>query len=274
MEKQQILDSDLLDILFNGKNKAYGAYELRKSYHQRLKLAIIGTMAITAIFITVVLMAQRSNQTSMPQQLVEISLENYDVKEKPIAPTPPPIKELPAPIETMAVTPPLIVKDADITEEDQVKTVDEIEGVRIGNFNQEGSKEDGIVEPPIEHNTGVVAEPKKEPDYNTTFTVVQIPAEFPGGFSQWQKYLERNLNSGIPVDNGAPSGKYTVLVSFTVDKVGKVSDVVAENDPGYGTNAEAIRVIAKGPNWKPAVQNGRNVIYRHKQQVSFIVSEE
>ncbi|MFX8523828.1 energy transducer TonB, partial [Acinetobacter baumannii] len=78
----------------------------------------------------------------------------------------------------------------------------------------------------------------------------------------WAKYLERNLNRDLPVENGAPPGQYTVIVSFIVSKDGSISDVTAENDPGYGTKAEAIRVIAKGPKWKPAVQNGRNVIYR------------
>ena len=86
--------------------------------------------------------------------------------------------------------------------------------------------------------------------------------------------MERNLDSDLPVSNGAPAGKYTVVVSFLVDKNGVISDVVAENDPGYGTKAEAVRVITKGPNWKPAIQNGNKVIYRHKQSISFMVSEE
>mgnify|MGYP001792854516 FL=1 len=104
--------------------------------------------------------------------------------------------------------------------------------------------------------------------------MVQIAAEFPGGIPAWTKYLERNLNRDLPVENGAPPGKYTVVVTFIVSKTGDISDVSAENDPGYGTKAEAIRVITKGPRWKPAVQNGRNVIYRHKQSITFQVSEE
>ena len=104
--------------------------------------------------------------------------------------------------------------------------------------------------------------------------MVQIPAEFPGGLPAWAKYLERNLNRDLPVDNGAPPGKYTVIVSFIVDKNGGISEVQAENDPGYGTKEEAVRVIKKGPSWKPAVQNGRNVIYRHRQSITFMVSEE
>jgi protein TonB len=59
-----------------------------------------------------------------------------------------------------------------------------------------------------------------------------------------------------------------------VARDGRISDVKSENDPGYGTKEEAVRVIQRGPNWKPAVQNGRNVIYRHRQTVVFQVSDE
>lgn len=66
---------------------------------------------------------------------------------------------------------------------------------------------------------------------------------FPGGSAAWQKYLEKNLNVGILTDKKAPPGKYTVAVSFQVDAEGNVSHVKALNDPGYGTGAEAARVI-------------------------------
>ncbi len=99
-------------------------------------------------------------------------------------------------------------------------------------------------------------------------------AEFPGGIPAWQIYLERNLRSDIPVRRKAPPGKYTVYVTFIVDKDGNISDVNAENDPGYGTKEEAIRVIANGPKWKPAIQYNKNVIYRHKQGITFVVTEK
>jgi protein TonB len=157
---------------------------------------------------------------------------------------------------------------------DEIKEVEKLEDTKIGTINQEGAKDEGLVAPPVEKSTGVVQAPKVEEDYDKVFTVVQIPAEFPGGLPAWQKYLERNLNRDLPVENGAPPGKYTVVVSFIVSKTGDISDVQAENDPGYGTKAEAIRVIQKGPKWKPAVQNGRQVIYRHKQAITFVVSED
>ena len=89
-----------------------------------------------------------------------------------------------------------------------------------------------------------------------------------------KKFLERNLNSDVPNENGAPLASSTVVVSFVVDRTGSLSDIKAENDPGYGTKAEAIRVLQKSPRWKPAIQNGREVIYRHRQSITFRVSEQ
>jgi hypothetical protein len=110
-------------------------------------------------------------------------------------------------------------------------------------------------------------------DYNKAFTIVQIPAEFPGGIPAWSKYLERNLNRNLPKSKGAAPGKYTVNVSFKVDKNGGIYDVKAENDPGYGTKEEAERVIKAGPSWKPAVQNGRNVDCLLTVAITFMITE-
>ena len=104
------------------------------------------------------------------------------------------------------------------------------------------------------------------------FASIKEEAEFPGGQQAWFKYLQRNLNSNIPYSKGAPTGKYNVTVSFLVNDDGIVSNVKAENNPGYGTAEEAMRVIQSGPKWKPAIQNGHNVAYTMRQLITFIVS--
>lgn len=114
---------------------------------------------------------------------------------------------------------------------------------------------------------------KETTESDKIFTQTQIPAAFPGGLAQWAKYLERNLDGKIVAKNGGPAGKYTVQLSFIVETDGYIHDVKALNDPGYGSAKEAIRVIAKGPKWKPAVQNGRNVTAIHKQNITFVVPE-
>ena len=103
--------------------------------------------------------------------------------------------------------------------------------------------------------------------------IYKKPAYFQGGIKGWQYYLERSLDRDVAVRKGAPAGKYTVYVVFVIDKDGRVTDVKAENDPGYGTKEEAERVIAKGPNWEPAIQYNRPVMYRHKQGITFAVSQ-
>ncbi|TAG29867.1 MAG: energy transducer TonB [Sphingobacteriia bacterium] len=275
MDVNKIMTADVLDLIFDGKNKEYGAYDLRKTYNKRMTYALVGTVVIILLILVGNFVANSAGNGKTELIVQDVSLENVQQEEKkPEPPPPPPPKQEPPKVEITKFTPPKIVKDEEVKAEDEIKEVDKLEDTKIGTINQEGAKDDGIVAPPVESGTGVVEAPKQDEDYDKLFTVVQIPAEYPGGLAQWAKYLERNLNRDLPVENGAPPGKYTVLVSFTVDKVGKVSDVIAENDPGYGTKAEAVRVIAKGPNWKPAVQNGRNVIYRHKQQITFVVSEE
>lgn len=113
----------------------------------------------------------------------------------------------------------------------------------------------------------------KEEDYSKLFYTVQQEARFPGGLTVWADYLQRNLRSQVPTDNGAPVGSYTVIVSFLVDKEGNISEVKAENDPGYGTAAEAVRAIQHSKTWLPAMQNGHAVLYRQKQTIIFVVSE-
>ena len=99
----------------------------------------------------------------------------------------------------------------------------------------------------------------------------QKAAHFPGGEIAWNKYLERNMDKTIVSKNGGPAGTYTVVVSFIVDKDGGLSEITAENDPGFGTRQEALKLIQKGPKWVPAEKDGQKVIYRHKQRVEFVV---
>jgi periplasmic protein TonB len=86
-------------------------------------------------------------------------------------------------------------------------------------------------------------------------------------------YLEKNVNSTVAADNGAPDGIYTTIIQFVVDKQGNISDVRPLTKHGYGMEAEVMRIITKGPGWIPAMQNGQPVKAYRKQPVTFIVAE-
>ena len=106
------------------------------------------------------------------------------------------------------------------------------------------------------------------------FPTFQEAASFPGGTSEWLKYLEHNLNRDKPIIKGEVPGKYTVNLNFIVDKDGDIKDVVAENNPGFSTKDEAIRVMLSSPKWIPAKQNGQPVVSQVKQSITFLVSAE
>jgi protein TonB len=106
------------------------------------------------------------------------------------------------------------------------------------------------------------------------FFTYQVQAKFPGGPSAWQNYLATHLKADVPTRHKAPVGLYTVVVTFLVNKEGKIEEVQAANDPGYGTAEEAVRVIKNGPLWIAAEQNGKKVIYKQKQSITFQVSKE
>lgn len=109
------------------------------------------------------------------------------------------------------------------------------------------------------------------------------PAEFPNGIDGWIKYLQDSLNVSLADDyiiipKGKKSAKATVIVTFTIDKEGNVSNVEAKKtipeDVHTALINEAIRVVAKGPKWIPATINGKPVFYRHQQSITFVATNE
>jgi len=125
-----------------------------------------------------------------------------------------------------------------------------------------------FIAPKIQKNV----DPSKNND--PIFYTAEKPAEFPGGIEGWSNYLMNNLDRNLPNRNKAVPGKYTVKLNFIVSKNGDVENVIAENNPGYGTESEAIRVIEKGPKWIPAEQNGRKVNFLMKQVIVFNVTDK
>lgn len=275
MEANKIMNADFLDILFEGRNMSYGAYTLRKTYNKRLTKAIALMFAICLAVLAGAFAAKKIHDAK-PKKLIvqDMSLADLNPPEKKVEPPPPPPppKELPK-VEITKITTPKIVADKDVKPEEELPDQEILVNTRIGSFNQKGINVD-VINAPVEKGTGKAITIKSNTkNFDSEFVSVQVEAQFPGGQDAWKKFLERNLNSQVPADNGAPSGNYTVTVSFLVDKNGNISQVKALNDPGYGCADEAVRVIKKGPNWISAIQNGRNVIYRQKQNITFQVTE-
>jgi periplasmic protein TonB len=275
MEANKILKSDLLDIIFDKRNKEYGAYQLRKGYNLRLLtgLAVVG--ALTGTLFGAQYVVNRMSPHSASKQtfaVVDVQLEDVREEKKVEPPPPPPPKAPLQKIEITRFTPPKIVKDNEVREDEKPPELTKLEETKIGAINQEGVKDQGIVAPPAtgDGGKGVVEAPKRGDgeDYNRLFTKVEIESEYPGGFPAWLRYLNKNFRYPEDALNNEIQG--TVIVQFIVDKDGAVSDVEAVSGPEMGgLRQEAIRVIKQSGKWIPAIQNGRQVRSYKKQPVIF-----
>ena len=122
-------------------------------------------------------------------------------------------------------------------------------------------------------DTVPVGIPDKFPD-TLQFTKVDVLPAFPGGLTGWRLFIERNLQALIPANNGAPVGRYTVMVQFIVNKDGSLSDLKALTRHGYGMEEEVLRLIGISPNWTPALLYNQPVKAYIRQPVTFVIEEE
>lgn len=273
MEVNKILTTDFLDLLFDGRNKAYGAYELRRNYNKRLTIALLITASLALlVFVSVIVSRTIGDNKKSKVKVQEVTLADIkqEQPEKFEPPPPPPPKQEPPKIEITKFTPPKIVEDEKFEEKNEVKEQEEI--TNVGKIDQEGIKDPEVVNPPkVEQETKVVEAPKE--DENTVFTKVEVEASFPGGDAAWSRFVQREVEKHIDelTDDGR-SG--TCEVQFIVDKDGNVSNVEALTMKGTKLAEVAVNAIRKGPKWIPAIQNGRQVKAWRRQKITFRLPDE
>jgi protein TonB len=275
MEINKILNADVLDIIFDGKNKMYGAYDLRKTYNSRLKKALVLTAAFALLLFLVSVFSNFIGKNKaaaidvVETQMAEIK---KDAPPPPPPPPPPPAPPPPPEINQIKFTPPKIVKDEEVKPEEKIEEIKEDQVISTKTVESDNTQQ--IVQAPVEDKGSSVIEAPKSDEEDKVFTKVENEAEFPGGNAAWARYVQKNLDGFNPADEGAPPGKYNVIVRFIVSKDGSISDVQSETKFGYGMEEKAINCIKKGPKWKPALQNGRNVNAYRRQPVTYVVEEQ
>jgi protein TonB len=268
MDTNKILSADILDLIFDERNKEYGAYELRKTYHTRITKSLIFTGVFITLIFTGVVLANKLTPKETSGFLIhkEVTIANLKPDEKEPEPIPdPPKKQEPVQVQTEQLTQIKLVNE-DVL--DPPPTQDELSIAKIDVATNEGVIDQGIValQNLDEGKDLIETKTAKEPDI---FTRVEIDAKFDGN---WEKFLLRNLNPQTPVENGAPAGNYKVFVQFVVDIDGTVSDIKPLTNLGYGLEQEAIRVLKKAKKWEPAIQNGRQVKAYRVQGITFLVT--
>ena len=282
MEKSTILTADILDILFEGRNKEYGAYDLRKTYNKRMTVSITVMLSVLCLFSLGFVFAGGKKQIAKE---IYIGEDPHLTEVKPAQPVEPPppaaIKPPPPPppqdlnIKTLKNTAYDIVHDEEVPENERPPETTELETARISDFNSNGGQgDDGtVIAPPgdINGTTGVTAITREKEDEDGIILKVEIESEYPGGMSAWQRFLNRNLR--YPQEAIDQNVEGFVTVQFIVDKEGNVSDVEAVSGPAE-LRVEAVRVIKKSGKWTPAIQNGRKVKSYKKQPIGFRLNAE
>lgn len=247
------------EIVFDGRNKEYGAYLLRKLYNKRVNIAFVIAAAGIAFFVSLPLILQimGDNKTeAVHQQEVEVTLTEpppVDPAEPPPPPPPPP----PPVVQTIKFTPPVVVDKP--VEEEQPPPQEKLSETNVGVTTQEGDP--NATELPPEP---VVADPNE----GKVFTIVEEMPQFPGGGeAALIKYLQSNIKyPAMARENGIEG---IVYVTFVVDRDGKVKDAKILRGKGAGLDEEALRVVRSMPDWKPGKQNGRSVAVQYNLPVNF-----
>ena len=274
MEANQILQTDILDIIFEGKNKSYGAYDLRKTYNSRVGLALLLMFSLIAFFIIGATIANKSNNS---MAVIPFAPDGYTVHNIPpdvIPPPPPKPPDEPRNVEKVATEKFTTLK---ITQDDKVMetppAMNEMDSKRIALEKVDGKADYGMIPPTLgETGTEVFLKPEdKKDDADEVKMVVQIEASFPGGIQKWSQYIQRTILNEI--DEFGDSDYGTCVVKFIVDKTGKVSDVEATTMKGSKLAQVAVNAIRKGPNWIPAEHNGRKVNAYRLQPVTLRIAD-
>lgn len=263
------------DIVFEGRNKAYGAYMIRKIYEKRiltsLLIAILGfTVAMGGPILYANLVPETAEANMKEVNLQDVETPPEEAKPEPPVELPPPPEDPPK-IEQIKFLPPEPAPNEKV-KEDEMPKQDEFKNAPPSDHNEDG-EESGTLPPDTklpEKKPEIQDTPKED---NTVYVSVQQAPEFEGGPSALNKYLSKNLKYPKSAQRQGIQGK--VNVKFIVGKDGSINSVsLLKGITGCDEcNAEAIRVVSGMPKWKPGRQNGNAVIVQYTVPIVFRLND-
>lgn len=267
MAKLDLYNQEWLDMLFEGRNKNYGAYELRATSSKILTTSFfIGALVFTFAIASPLIFGGGKDKDKMEEDVVLVDMAVIDMPEIPDVPEieeelPPPPPPPPADEPAKSVNDQVKFTEPEIVQAEKVKeeiaTVEELQTADPGQKTQEGDKEKGEIK--VNERTGEADKGNGsggDGDGNQIYFAVEKQAGPSGGMQTFYKSFATKYNAP-DVDEGVRQIK--VLLQFVVEKDGSFTDIKVLRDPGYGAGKEAMRVLRSMPKWAPAEQNGRKV---------------
>ena len=251
------IPTTLDDIVFEHRNKAYGAYELRTSYTKTINRAfVIGVSVFLLILLANFIFAQKNaNSVELTGTIIDLKKipdEKIPETEKPKEVEPP--KEVEK-VKTITYVVPEVVEETE--NETPPPTQEELKDAVISNKTQEGKESEGIAETPPVETTTAIKDIVEIEENNLPFTSVEETPSFMGGVKEMYKFLAQNLKYPSAAQRANIQGK--VFLKFIVEKDGSITGVETMKGIGFGCDEEATRVVKLMPKWIAGRQNGRNV---------------
>jgi protein TonB len=274
MAKVDLIDNSWTELVFEGKNKEYGAYVLRKETGKRnVKALLIVLLAIAAIFLAVFLNVQIQNALKQDVAIeTDVELSKLAQKKEAKVERKEPVKvEVEQKViekvkSSVKFTAPEIKKDDEVKPEDEIKSQDDLAktNTAIGTFDVKGNDE---AEGEVLKAKEVIADEKPKEEETKVFDVVEQMPEFPGGAAALMKWLSDNIKYPSIAEENGIQGR--VVCTFVVERDGSVTDIQVARSVDPSLDKEAIRVLKKMPKWIPGKQNGSAVRVKYTVPVTF-----
>lgn len=268
ISKFDLYKPEWLELVFDHRNKEYGAYDLRQHYAGNMVRAMGATfLGVGLLFgASVIFKSKPLPVTQAPPPPTVVVLHPH-VDPPIIQPrTPEPVRP-PVELRTTAHLPPIVTPDINVTSPPLINT--QITGA-VGPITTNGKDNGAIALPDNGTGTGVQPIP---PD-NVVHTLVGLdvmPAPV-GGEAAWAKFLRKNLRFPSEAQDAQVSGR--VILSFVIEKDGHLSNIVVERGAGYGFDEEAVRVLKLAKAWTPGQQNGQPVRVKYMIPINFQLSSD
>lgn len=260
--KLDLFKRQWLEIVFEGRHKGYGAYELRASNPKTTARAmiigaVIFSFAIAAPMIYDMLPDMSDADANTDVKITTIKLPPKEKPKENLPPPPPP----PPKVDQVKFVKPVVAKAEEVVEDPP--KIEEIKDKKIGAETIKGDPDAELSVEPV--GTGQVTE-----EDNSVYNLagIELKPDFPGGMDKFYKFIGKNYQ--VPEEEGL---KGKVFVSFVVEKDGSLTDIKVIRDIGYGTGKEAMRVLKSCPKWNPGEQNGKKVRVLYSLPISIQSAE-
>ncbi len=262
-----------LDVIFDQKNKSYGAYALRRQSDANTSKSLLyaGTFFILLFLSPRIISLIKG---PVPEEVTTAQIEVVVAPPPAVNPEtpPPPAVEPPPARQDQVKFPPPVVRADNLVNDVEPLQIKDLQHADPGQKTIAGSPDADIVivEPAGDgpkRDAAVAADDSKIYD----IAILEVPPTFPGGMDKFYKYLSKSIKYPPMAAENNIQGK--VFASFVVEKDGTLTDIEVVRSLGAGTDEEAIRVLKASPSWTPGVQNGKQVRVKYNIPISFSLAQ-